>query len=215
VSKALLGNSWFWFMGATYLTQIPAYAKTWLQGDETAVTLVLTVFSVGIGLGSMLCERLSRRQVEIGLVPFGALGLTVFGAFWWWHSGSLLAPVLEGGYGWLQLLGLGSVWPVLADVLGLGMFGGFYIVPLYALMQARSPAHQRAQVVAANNILNALFMVVSAVMAMALLSGLGLSIPQLFLVVSIMNLLVNAYLFHSVPEFGQRFVAWLRGWRKA
>lgn len=215
VSKALLGNSWFWFMGATYLTQIPAYAKTWLRGDETAVTLVLTLFSIGIALGSMLCERLSRGQVEIGLVPFGALGLSVFGVFWWWHSEGVPLPALDSGYGWWQLLTRGAVWPVLADVLGLGVFGGFYIVPLYALMQARSPAHQRAQVIAANNILNALFMVVSAVMAMALLSGLGLSIPQLFLVVSVMNLGVNAYLFNRVPEFGQRFVAWLRGWRKA
>jgi MFS family permease len=210
VSRSLVGNSWFWFVGATYLTHIPAYAKTWLHGDETAVTLVLTVFSVGIALGSVLCERLSARQVEIGLVPFGALGLTLFGVLWWWHSGGVPVPSPGAPYGWLQLLGLGSAWPVLLDILGLGVFGGFYIVPLYALIQARTPAHQRAQVIAANNILNALFMVASAVVAVGLLSGAGLSIPELFLAVSLMNLAVTAYLIRSVPEFGVRFVGWLR-----
>ncbi|WP_426152851.1 MFS transporter [Pseudomonas sp. DC3000-4b1] len=208
VSRSLLGNSWFWFVGAIYLTQIPSYAKTWLHGDETAVTLVLTTFSVGIALGSVLCERLSGRQVEIGLVPFGSFGLTLFGLLWWWHSGRV--PMAAGaGHGWLELLGQPGVWPVLVDILGLGIFGGFYIVPLYALIQARIPAHERAQVIAANNILNALFMVISAVVAVGLLSGAGLSIPQLFLVVSLMNVAVNAYIFKIVPEFSVRFLVWL------
>lgn len=208
VSRSLLGNSWFWFVGAIYLTQIPTYAKTWLHGDETAVTLVLTIFSVGIALGSVLCERLSGRQVEIGLVPFGSFGLTLFGLLWWLHSGQVANPV-EAGYDWLALLSQTGVWPVLVDILGLGIFGGFYIVPLYALIQARTPAHERAQVIAANNILNALFMVVSAVVAVGLLSGAGLSIPQLFLVVSLMNVAVNAYIFKIVPEFSVRFLVWL------
>ncbi|WP_263263897.1 MFS transporter [Pseudomonas sp. RIT-PI-S] len=208
VSRSLLGNSWFWFVGAIYLTQIPTYAKTWLHGDETAVTLVLTVFSVGIALGSMLCERLSGRHVEIGLVPFGSFGLTFFGLLWWWHSGAVVAPE-QGAYSWSQLLGLGAVWPVLLDILGLGIFGGFYIVPLYALIQSRTPEHERAQVIAANNILNALFMVVSAVVGVGLLSGAGLTIPELFLVVSLMNVAVNAYIFKIVPEFSVRFLIWL------
>lgn len=209
VSRSLLGNSWFWFVGAIYLTQIPSYAKVWLHGDETAVTLVLTVFSVGIAVGSMLCERLSGRQVEIGLVPFGSFGLTLFGLLWWWHSGNVPAPEQGASLSWLQLLGTGAVWPVLLDILGLGIFGGFYIVPLYALIQSRTPEHQRAQVIAANNILNALFMVVSAIVAVGLLSGAGLSIPQLFLVVSLMNIAVNAYIFKIVPEFSVRFLIWL------
>lgn len=210
VSRSLIGNSWFWFVGAIYLTQIPAYAQQWLDGDETVVTLILTVFSVGIALGSMLCERLSGRKVEMGLVPLGALGLTVFGVLLWWHSTGF-APMAQP-QNWLGALGHGHTWWVLFDILGLGVFGGFYIVPLYALIQSRTPADQRARVIAANNILNALFMVVSAIVSILLLSVAKLSIPQLFLVVSLTNIAVNAYLFSAVPEFASRFVIWLRGW---
>ena len=207
VSRSIVGNSWFWFVGAIYLTQIPAYAKDWLHGDETVVTLVLTLFSVGIALGSLLCERLSGRKVEIGLVPFGSFGLTLFGLLWWWHSGDV--PVGAAPHDWLALLGMGQAWWILLSIIGLGMFGGFYIVPLYALIQARTPEDQRARVIAANNILNALFMVVSAVVTIVLLSLAELSIPQLFLVVSLLNIAVNAYIFRIVPEFTMRFMIWL------
>jgi 1-acyl-sn-glycerol-3-phosphate acyltransferase len=209
VSRSIVGNSWFWFVGAIYLTQIPAYAKQWMNGDETVVTLILTVFSVGIALGSMLCERLSGRKVEIGLVPFGAFGLTLFGLLLWWHSGGF--PPSDSGYGWIQVLGIGQAWWLLFDILGLGVFGGFYIVPLYALIQSRTPEHQRARVIAANNILNALFMVVSAMVSILLLSVAKLSIPQLFLVVSLLNVLVSLYIFRIVPEFTMRFLIWLLG----
>ncbi|EKT4466855.1 MFS transporter [Pseudomonas juntendi] len=207
VSRSIVGNSWFWFVGAIYLTQIPAYAKDWLHGDETVVTLVLTLFSVGIALGSLLCERLSGRKVEIGLVPFGSFGLTLFGLLWWWHSGDV--PVGAVPHGWLALLGMGQAWWILLSIVGLGVFGGFYIVPLYALIQARTPEDQRARVIAANNILNALFMVVSAIATIVLLSLAELSIPQLFLVVSLLNIAVNAYIFRIVPEFTMRFMIWL------
>ena len=123
VSRSIVGNSWFWFVGAIYLTQIPAYAKEWLYGDETVVTLILTVFSVGIALGSMLCEKLSGRKVEIGLVPFGSFGLTVFGLLLWWHSGGFPQNVQAND--WLAVLGYGQAWWVLFDILGLGVFGGF------------------------------------------------------------------------------------------
>ncbi|WP_416426352.1 MFS transporter [Pseudomonas sp. App30] len=207
VSRSVVGNSWFWFVGAIYLTQIPAYAKDWLNGDETVVTLILTVFSVGIALGSVLCEKLSGRKVEIGLVPFGSFGLTLFGLLLWWHSGEFAqAPQAND---WLTLLGIGHTWWVLLDILGLGMFGGFYIVPLYALIQSRTAENERARVIAANNILNALFMVVSAIVSIILLSVAKLSIPQLFLVVSVMNIAVNAYIFKIVPEFTMRFMIWL------
>ena len=207
VSRSIVGNSWFWFVGAIYLTQIPAYAKDWLHGDETVVTLVLTLFSVGIAVGSLLCERLSGRKVEIGLVPFGSFGLTLFGLLWWWHSGDV--PPRDVPYDWLALLGLSKAWWIMLSIVGLGVFGGFYIVPLYALIQARTPEDQRARVIAANNILNALFMVVSALLTIVLLSLAELSIPQLFLVVSLLNIAVNAYIFRIVPEFTMRFLIWL------
>lgn len=207
VSRSIVGNSWFWFVGAIYLTQIPAYAKDWLHGDETVVTLVLTLFSVGIAIGSLLCERFSGRKVEIGLVPFGSFGLTVFGLLWWWHSGDVPAGAVP--HDWLALLGMSQAWWIMLSIVGLGIFGGFYIVPLYALIQARTPEDQRARVIAANNILNALFMVVSAIVTIVLLSVAKLSIPQLFLVVSLLNIAVNAYIFRIVPEFTMRFLIWL------
>ncbi|MFP3514627.1 MFS transporter [Pseudomonas sp. SIMBA_077] len=207
VSRSVVGNSWFWFVGAIYLTQIPAYAKEWLYGDETVVTLILTVFSVGIAVGSMLCEKLSGRKVEIGLVPFGSFGLTVFGLLLWWHSGQM--PPSMQIHDWLGVLGFSQAWWVLLDILGLGVFGGFYIVPLYALIQARTAENERARVIAANNILNALFMVVSAVVTILLLSMAKLTIPELFLVVSLLNIAVNTYIFKIVPEFSMRFMIWL------
>lgn len=207
VSRSIVGNSWFWFVGAVYLTQIPAYAKEWLYGDETVVTLILAVFSIGIASGSMLCERLSGRKVEIGLVPFGSMGMTVFGLLLWWHSGGFAQNVQVND--WLAVLSYGQAWWVLADVLGIGIFGGFYIVPLYALIQSRTVEKERSRVIAANNILNALFMVVSAIVSIVLLSVVKLSIPQLFLVVSLMNIAVNVYIFKIVPEFSMRFLIWL------
>ena len=207
VSRSLVGNSWFWFLGAIYLTQIPAYAKEWLYGDESVVTLILTVFSVGIASGSMLCERLSGGKVEVGLVPFGSLGLTVFGVLLWWHSGGFVAGLEP--HNWLAVLAEPQAWWVLADIFGIGLFGGFYIVPLYALIQARTAENERARVIAANNILNALFMVISAIASILFLSLAKLSIPQLFLAVSLMNIAVNSYIFKLVPEFSMRFLIWL------
>lgn len=209
VSRSLVGNSWFWFLGAIYLTQIPAYSKEWLHGDESVVTLILTVFSLGIGLGSMLCERMSGHKVEIGLVPFGSIGLTFFGILLWWCSGGF--PEGAAPHSWLALLGYGQAWWILGSILGIGLFGGFYIVPLYALIQSRTAEHERARVIAANNILNALFMVASAIAAILFLSVAGLTIPQLFLVASLMNVAVNSYIFKIVPEFSMRFLIWLLG----
>jgi len=207
VSRSLVGNSWFWFLGAVYLTQIPAYAKEWLYGDESVVTLILTVFSVGIALGSMLCERMSGHKVEIGLVPFGSIGLTLFGILLWWFSGGF--PEAAVAHTWLDVLSYGQAWWVLGSILGIGLFGGFYIVPLYALIQSRTVEHERARVIAANNILNALFMVISAIASILFLSVAELSIPQLFLTISLMNIAVNSYIFKIVPEFSMRFMIWL------
>jgi len=209
VSRSLIGVSWFWFIGATYLTQIPGYAKDFMGGDESVATLILTVFSVGIGLGSILCERLSGRQVEIGLVPFGSLGLTFFGLLLWWHTPDQVLVVTQQD--WLAVLAHSHSWWILASIVGLGIFGGFYIVPLYALIQSRSAENTRARVIAANNILNAFFMVAAALVAMVLLAQMGLTIAQLFLVVALLNLFVNAYIFKIVPEFAMRFLVWLLG----
>ncbi|WP_137971421.1 MFS transporter [Pseudomonas sp. F(2018)] len=207
VSRSLIGSSWFWFLGAIYLTQIPTFAKDLLHGDESVVTLILTVFSVGIALGSMLCERMSGHKVEIGLVPFGSFGLSLFGILLWATSSSF--PQAAAAHDWLGLLQMGEAWWVLASILGLGIFGGFYIVPLYALIQSRTEAHERARVIAANNILNALFMVAAALVSILFLSVAKLSIPQLFLAISLMNLAVNAYIFKIVPEFTMRFLIWM------
>ncbi|OEC35269.1 1-acyl-sn-glycerol-3-phosphate acyltransferases [Pseudomonas cuatrocienegasensis] len=209
VSRSMVGNSWFWFLGAVYLTQIPAYSKEWLHGDESVVTLILTVFSIGIALGSMLCERMSGHKVEIGLVPFGSIGLTLFGLLLWWHSGGFPQDVQP--HDWLGVLSYGQAWWILGSVMGIGLFGGFYIVPLYALIQSRTAAHERSRVIAANNILNALFMVVSAIVSILFLSVAELSIPQLFLVISLMNIAVSSYIFKVVPEFSMRFLIWLLG----
>ena len=173
------------------------------------VTLILTVFSVGIALGSMLCERLSGHKVEIGLVPFGSMGLSIFGLLLWWVSGSVVPGDLA--YTWTELLVQPAAWLAMGSILGLGIFGGFYIVPLYALIQSRTHEDERARVIAANNILNALLMVCSAILSIVLLGVAGFSIPQVFLTISLLNILVNLYIFSVVPEFTMRFLVWLLG----
>ena len=206
VFLSILGISWFWLYGAMFLAQFPAYARFVLGGGETSVTLLLAVFTVGIGVGSLLCERLSAGQVEIGLVPFGSIGLTIFGIDIAFASPSLLpagAPLSLAG-----LLALPGTWRVLVDLFALGLFGGFFIVPLYALIQLRSAVDQRARIIAANNILNALFMVVGSLAAAGLL-GDGLTIPALFGVAALCNAAVAIYIYSLVPEFLLRFVAWL------
>lgn len=203
---ALLGISWFWFYGATLLAQFPNYAKEVLHGDESIFILLLAVFSLGIGLGSLLCERMSGHKVEIGLVPFGAIGLTLFGIDLYAFS-----PVLPAAGAvhtvWSFLAHPGN-WHGLVDIVLLGLFGGFYIVPLYALIQTRSEKSHQSRVIAANNILNALFMVVSAGVSMLLFS-LGLSIPELFLATALFNAVVAIYIYTLVPEFLLRFLIWL------
>jgi 1-acyl-sn-glycerol-3-phosphate acyltransferase len=202
---SMLGISWFWFYGALFLAQFAGFARDTLGGDETVVTFLLAVFSIGIGAGSLLCERLSGRKVEIGLVPFGSIGLTLFALDLWLASRGLRATA-PAGLG--AFLSAPAHWRVTADLLLIGMFGGFYIVPLYALIQSRSEASHRSRIIAANNILNALFMVVSALVAIGLLRA-GLSVAELFLVTGLMNAAVAAYIFRLVPEFLMRFLAWL------
>lgn len=208
VYLAILGISWFWLYGALFLAQFPAYAKKVLGGGEPVVTLLLATFTVGIGLGSLLCERLSGKHVEIGLVPLGSIGLTLFGIDLAFASPGLPPAGAPLGVG--ALLGFAWAWRVLFDLVMLGMFGGFFIVPLYALVQVRSAPAHRARVIAANNILNALFMVAGALGAAGLL-GSGLAIPALFGVAALGNAAVAIYIYGRVPEFLLRFRAWLLG----
>ena len=202
---SMLGISWFWFYGATYLTQFATFTKDVLGGDEHVATLLLAIFSVGIGVGSLLCERLSGHKVEVGLVPFGSIGLSVFAIDLYFASRGL-QPGSLAGVG--HFLSVPAHWRVVADLVLLGMFGGFYIVPLYALIQERSDPAFRSRIIAANNILNALFMVASAGIALGLLKA-GLSIPALFLATGLMNAVVAIYIYSLVPEFLMRFLAWL------
>ncbi|MBX9800029.1 MAG: MFS transporter [Burkholderiaceae bacterium] len=205
VFLSMLANSWFWFYGAILLAQFPLYAKDYLHGDHSIFVLLLTIFSLGIGTGSLLCERLSGHKVEIGLVPFGAIGLSVFGFDLFLASISYTNTTLVDISGFLQQHGS---LRILADCLLIGVFGGLYIVPLFALIQTRCDPEHMSRTIAGMNILNAVFMVVAALVAMVLLN-MGLSIPQLFMVTAILNAIVALYIFTVVPEFLLRFLAWL------
>ena len=202
---SMMGISWFWFYGAVFLAQFAGYSRDHLGGNETVVTVLLALFSVGIGAGSLLCERMSRRRVELGLVPFGSIGLTLFAIDLWFASRGLRSDAIAG-FG--AFLAQPAHWRVAFDLVAIGMFGGFYIVPLYALIQERSAPTHRSRIIAANNILNALFIVAAAILAIALLRA-GLTIPDLFLVTGLMNAAIALFIFRLVPEFLMRFLAWI------
>ena len=205
VFLSILGISWFWFYGAMFLSQFPNFTKDVLGGGEHVVTLLLAVFSVGIGLGSLLCEKLSGHKIEIGLVPFGSIGLTIFAIDLFFASPTGVHATPLGAMAFLQQPGS---WHVLLDLLTIGIFGGFYIVPLYALIQSRSEPSHQSRVIAGNNILNALFMVLAAGVAILCLQS-GFTIPQLFLLTGVLNALVAIYIYTLVPEFLMRFLVWL------
>ena len=205
VFLSVLGVSWFWFYGATLLTLLPNYCREVLGGNEQVATVMLAVFSVGVGSGSLLCERLSGHKVEIGLVPFGSIGLSVFAL------DLFFATPLGGGaalIGAAEFLARAGSARILFDLVMIGVFGGFYIVPLYALIQTRSERSHQSRIIAGNNILNALFMVASAALS-ALLLYAGYTIPQIFLAIGLLNALVAVYIYTLVPEFLMRFLIWL------
>ncbi|MBY0239839.1 MAG: MFS transporter [Burkholderiaceae bacterium] len=205
VFLSMLGNSWFWFYGALVLAQFPVYAKDYLHGNSSVFVLLLTVFSLGVGAGSLLCERLSGHKVEIGLVPFGAIGMTVFGVDLYVAS---MGYTNTAAVVWSTFIAQDSALHILFAVLMIGVFGGFFIVPLFALIQTRCVPEHLSRTIAGMNILNALFMVAATGVAIVLL-GLGFTIPELFLATAIMNALVALYIFSLVPEFLMRFLAWL------
>lgn len=203
---SLLGISWFWLVGALILAQLPAYSKEVLGGDKTVFTLLLASFSIGTALGSLACERLSGHKVEIGLVPLGSIGLTVcLIDLYFEHPQAHAAGVAL--MSWTQFLAAGG-WDVALDCALIGLFGGLFIVPLYALILSRSAESHRARIIACNNILNAGFMVLAAALAIGWFE-LGFSIPQLFILAGVLNALVATYIYTLVPEFLMRFLTWV------
>ncbi len=205
VYLSVVGISWFWFLGATYLTQLPSFVKDYLGGGETVVTLILTVFSLGIAIGSLLCESLSRRRIELGIVPFGSIGLTLFGVLLYFSvpdtitvSSLSIPDFLSTFYG----------YSVMFNLFMIGIFGGFYTVPLYALIQKRTEKEYMSRIIAANNMLNAFFMVINAGIVIGLFA-IGLNIPEIFLTMSIFSAIISIYIYRQVPEFFIRFVIWM------
>jgi MFS family permease len=216
---AIVAISWFWFFGATLLAQFPKLAEEVLYGDESVFILLLSIFSIGIGVGSLLCEKLSKSKVELGLVVFGAIGLTLFAADMYVSATQIHAMYQHKTmFSGMSFVGLhydqyGKLvwvhWRLLVDIALVGLFGGFYIVPLYVLIQTRVDKDYQSRVIAANNIMNALFMVVSAGFSV-LLFNQGLTIPQLFLATALLNVLITIYLCVRQPEYFNTFVAWIK-----
>ena len=203
VFRSMLGISWMWFFGAVFLSQFPSFAKEVMHGNEQVASLLLVVFSIGIATGSLLCEVLSKRHVEIGLVPVGAIGMSVFAVDLYFASRSLPPAAVMG---LATFMAQPAHWRVMFDLALLSLFAGLYSVPMYALIQLRSQPTHRARIIAANNILNALFMIASSVLAGALLKA-DFSISEIFLIVGLANAVVAFYIFMLVPEYLLRFIA--------
>jgi 1-acyl-sn-glycerol-3-phosphate acyltransferase len=209
VFLSILGISWFWFFGAGLLSLMPSYCRDVLRGNEHVVTFCLALFCVGIAVGSLLCERLSRRRLELGLVPFGSIGMSLFAADLF-----VVGSPYPAGQAPAQLLGLAEfllypqAWRVSFDLAVLAIFGGVFTVPLYTLIQQRSPSDRRSRVIAGNNVLNSLFMVLSAGMLFGLLAA-DFEIPTIYLILALGNLAVAVYIYTLLPEFLLRFVTWI------
>ncbi|MFA0811228.1 MFS transporter [Microbulbifer epialgicus] len=203
---AIIGISWFWLLGAAYLTQIPSFTKNVLGGDESLVTLLLCTFTIGIALGSLLCERMSDGHIELGLVPLGAAGLTITGIALF-IAGDRFTELQQASLS--AFLSSDGAYSIFSCLVLIGIFGGLYIVPLYAMMQDRSEPEIRAQIISVNNILNALFMVISALLGIFFLNVLEVTIPQFFLVIALMNAAVAIFVFTKVPEFAMRLLIWM------
>lgn len=206
VLLSIVGISWFWLMGAAYLTQMPNFAVAVLNGTPGLIATLLCGFVVGIASGSLLCDRLSGHKVEIGLVPLASIGLSVFGIDLFFSANAFVAPPLLSV---AEFLSRPDGLRILLDIVLIGLSGGLYIVPLYANIQSRTEDDSRARVIAFNNMLNALFMVIASVLGIILLGAAGLSIPEFFLVVALMNIAVALFIYYQVPEFTMRFLVWL------
>ena len=205
VLLSCLGISWFWFFGTIYFTQLASYAKETLGGQEGAYNVLLAVFSVGSAIGAVLCEVLSKKRLEIGLVPFGAFGMTIFSVGLYFSCPEALG---SKDLNVQQFLAQPQVWKVMVWMLLMAIASGLFIVPLFALVQSRSSVEKRSRIIAANNILNAAFMVTASLLTVLLLK-LRFNIPQILLITAILNLAVAIYIFTLVPEFLMRFCCWI------
>ncbi|MBN8503755.1 MAG: MFS transporter [Burkholderiales bacterium] len=208
VFRSLLGISWMWFVGAVFLANFPAFAKQVLHGNEQVATLLLVIFSIGVAVGSLMCEMLSRRMVEIGLVPLGCLGMSVFAIDLWLACRALPPVTADAVHTLASFVQAPGHLRVMVDLAMLALSAGLYSVPMYALIQLRAQPTHRARIIAANNILNSLFMVAASVIAGLLLVA-GFSIPELFGLLGLANLVVGLYIFLVVPEYLLRFVAFV------
>ena len=206
VFLAILGISWFWFFGSAMTLQIPAYTLDILNGNEEVTTVLLVACAIGVGIGSLLCERLSGHRIELGLVPLGSIGLSLFAIDLWFAMPTKSAIAVTS---LAELVARPGSVRILLDLTMLGACGGLYSVPLYALVQERANRRHLSRVIAANNIVNSLFMVIAAVLALGLLNA-GLSIPEFFAVIGLLNAVFAAFIFSSLPEFLKRFAAWIR-----
>lgn len=205
VRNAVLGVSWFWFVGTVLTAQLPVYAQANLGGTQNLYIFALALFSVGVGIGSMSCEKLSGRTVEIGLVPLGAFGVSAFLLdLYFARPGQALAH----GLSLKQFIDAPGSWRIMLDLTGIGLFTGFFVVPLFALIQSRTPRNELARVISGMNIQNAMFIVAAALIGLALQRFLGWTIPQVFLALAIANTLVAIWIFSIVPEFFMRFLSW-------
>ncbi|MBO9664366.1 MFS transporter [Dokdonella sp.] len=205
IFNSVLGISWFWFFGTVFTSQLPAYTQVFLGGGESVLNLTLALFSIGVGVGSLLCERLSGHKVEIGLVPFGSIGMTLFALDLYFARPS---PSDVHGLGLGAFMLAPGHWRIVLDLVLIGVFAGLFIVPLFALVQSRSERSELSRVIAGNNILNALFMVLAAGLGLGL-TALGFTIPQIFLTVALLNAAVAIYIYALVPEFLMRFLSWV------
>jgi 1-acyl-sn-glycerol-3-phosphate acyltransferase len=204
---ATLGTSWFWFFGSIVLSMLPTYSRDFLHVSEDVVTLFLALFCVGIGAGSMLCETLSGRKLELGLVPFGTLGMTWF-ALDLFLTGGLSATPPPALLGIGEFLASGRGIRIAVDLTLLALFCGFFIVPLSTFIQERTPDGERSRVIAGGNVLSALFMVAASLLLTALLAA-GFTYPHVFLIVAVLNAAASFWVYRVLPEFFFRFVAWM------
>lgn len=205
VFLSILGISWFWAFGSAMTIQIPAYTLDLLNGSETITTMLLAAFAIGVGIGSLLCERMSGHRIELGLVPFGSIGLSLFSIDLYFAQPTAIAMPADSIADFFARPGSWRIW---MDLVLIGAFGGFYSVPLYALIQKRSKRQHLSRIIAANNIINALLMVGAAVLSMVVLQS-GFSIPELFLIIAALNAVVAVYIYTLLPEFLMRFLAWM------